>query len=103
MYDDIVGIDAFKEWVAGTRTTYPDFNMTIVELVSKGDRFVYRWTANGTNTGPGDSPPTGKKVDFSGVNFAAISNGEIVEEWVYFNRASVLTQLGFAISPPATE
>ena len=104
IYEDIIGIEAFKEYVTSMRTTFPDFNATLDELIIKGDNIVARWTVTGTNTGPfGDLPPTGKKVKYSGVNISHVIDGKLIEEWVYFNQAAFLTQLGFTITPPETQ
>lgn len=103
IYEDIVGIDAYKEWVTSTRTTFPDFNVTIHETIKSGDTFASRYTLTGTNTGPGNFPPTGKKIKVSGATIIKVAEGKIVEEWLYFNQAAMLTQLGFTITPPAVE
>jgi len=99
--EDLVGADAFKEWVTYVRTSYPDFNLTSEELIVKGDKIVVRWTATGTNTGPrGDLPPTGKQVRFSGVTVSRVVNGKIAETWGFYNQAAILLQLGFKFVPP---
>ena len=99
--EDIIGIEAFKEFVTMERTTFPDFNVTLDELIIKEDNMVGRWTLTGTNTGPfGELPPTGKKVKLSGVEVSHVVDGKIIEQWVYFNQAAMLTQLGYTITPP---
>lgn len=106
IYEDIVGIDAYKKWIADTRTGFPDFNITLEgEIIAKADKIVIRWIAEGTQTGPlampsGELPPTGKKVKFFGESIAHIVDGKIAEDWLYFNQASLLQQLGFTITPP---
>jgi predicted ester cyclase len=106
IYEDIVGIDAYKKWITDTRTAFPDFNVTPEgEIIAKADKIVGRWIAEGTQTGPlaspsGELPPTGKKVRFFGVIISHIANGKIVEDWLYFNQASSLQQLGFTLTPP---
>lgn len=107
IYEDIVGIDAYKQWITNTRTILPDFHVTSeAEMIVKDDKIVSRWIAEGTNTGPlitpfGTFPSTGKKVRFYGVSIIHVVDGKIVEEWIYFNQASLLQQLGFTITPPA--
>ncbi|MFW9951682.1 MAG: ester cyclase [Candidatus Thorarchaeota archaeon] len=102
--EDLIGTEAYKEYVTFLRTAYPDFNVIADELIIKDDKMVTRWTLTGTNTGPrGEMPPTGNKTKISGVNVNKIVEGKTVEEWVYYNNASVLTQLGFTITPPAQE
>ena len=102
--EDIIGIEANKENVTSTRTGFPDFNATIDELIIKGDNFVARWTVTGTNTGPfGDLQPTGKKIKISGVTINHVEDGKISESWMFFNQATMLTQLGFTITPPEVQ
>ena len=106
IYEDIVGIDAYKKWIADTRTGFPDFNVTPEgEIIAKADKIVLRWIAEGTQTGllampSGELPPTGKKVKFFGVSITHIVDGKIAEDWLYFNQASLLQQLGFTLTPP---
>lgn len=98
---DIVGIDAFKELVKGTRTTYPDFNIKSKELIIKGDRIVNHWMLTCTNTGPlGELPPTNKKVQISGITIFKVVNGKIAEEMIFYNYAAIYRQLGYTITPP---
>ena len=95
--EDIVGIDAVKEWVTGARTMYPDVNVTTEEIIVKDDKIVERWTATSTNA------EYGKKVRHSGVCIFRVVNGKFVEKWTYYNVASVLSQLGYTITPPKGE
>jgi len=102
--EDLVGTKEYKDNVTLVRTTYPDFNVIVDEVFVKDDRVVLRWTVTGTNTGPrGDQPATGKRVQFSGINIDRFVDGKIVEEWVYFNMADVLKQLGYTFNPPSIE
>ena len=48
-------------------------------------------------------PPTGKKVDLSGVLISQVVDGKITEQWAYTNMASRYRQLGFTITPPSQE
>ena len=102
--DDVVGIEAFKERVTILRTLFPDFNVSVEELIVKDDMIVWRWIVTGTNTGTtSDIPPTGKKMRFEGVGFLSIVDGKIVERFMYYNEAARLVQLGYTIVPPAIE
>ena len=92
-YEDIVGIDAYKKWISDNRTSLSGFHTSREgEVMTHSDKIVLRWIAEG-NTG-------GKKVRFMGVSIMRISNGKIAEEWLYFNRESLLRQRGFTITPP---
>jgi steroid delta-isomerase-like uncharacterized protein len=103
--EDIVGLEALKEYYSYTHKALPDLYATIDETIVKGDKIIWVWTFTATNTGPfhtplGDIPATGKKVQFSGVAIDRVDEGKIVEEWVYFNVLQMLQQLGFTLTPP---
>jgi len=69
-----------------------------------GNKVTTEMTFTGTNSGPrGDLPPTNKKVKVSAVLISQITDGEISEEWLYINMASVYKQLGFTLTPPSAE
>ncbi len=105
IYEDIVGIDAYKKWVTDTRTIYPDFNVTMEETIIANDKIIVKATVTGTNTGPlmtpmGELPSTGKKIRFRVADIIQVVDGKITEEWIYFNQTPVLLQLGFTLVPP---
>jgi steroid delta-isomerase-like uncharacterized protein len=104
MPQDIIGLDALKEYYSNNHATISDFRMTIDDMIVKGNRTVTVWTLTGINTGPihtpfGDIPATGNNIQFSGVAIDLIDEGKIVEEWVYFNVLEVMLQFGFTIVP----
>jgi steroid delta-isomerase-like uncharacterized protein len=106
--EDIIGLEALKEYYSYTHEAFPDLHATIDEIIVKGDKIIWVWIFTATNTGPfhtplGDIPPTGNKVQFSGVAIDRVDEGKIVEEWVYFNVLQVLQQLGFTIIPPQSK
>ena len=93
--EDIVGIEANKENVTIIRTGFPDFKVKFKDLIIKNKEMVARWTATGSNTGLfGSLMPTGKKVKISGVTISRIVKKRIQEQWVYYNQAEFLKQLG---------
>ena len=103
--EDIVGLDALKEYYSYTHKAFPDLHAAIDETIVKDDKIIWKWTFAANHTGPfhtplGDIPATGKKVQFSGIAIDRVIDGKIVEEWVYFNVLDVLMQLGFTLNPP---
>ncbi len=40
-----------KQWIAGILHAFPDFHLTIDDLIAEGDQVVVRLRARGTNTG----------------------------------------------------
>jgi predicted ester cyclase len=71
---------------------FPDMVVTMDELVGAGDRFVYRWTLTGTNTGPGG---TGKQVRISGYEEWTIGADSLIHASLgHFDEADYQRQLG---------
>lgn len=58
-----VGRDAITAEAHGYMTAFPDLVVTMDELDLSGELPIYRWTLEGTNTGPGG---TGNRVRISG-------------------------------------
>lgn len=101
IYDDRVGLDAFKKWVTFIRTAYPDYNRIVYEIIVKNDKIVIRWKMTATNTGPrGEMSPTGKKVQLSGVSIFRVVNGKIAEEYAFYNQEAISRQLGYPVASP---
>ena len=103
--EDIVGLDALKEYYSNNHKAFPDMHFSFSGTIAKGDRVVVFWTMSGTNTGPlhtplGEIPATGRNVQFSGIAVDRLEDGKIVEEWAFWNVLDLMQQLGFMISPP---
>ena len=90
-----VGLDSLKKVITNFRTTYPDFHVTLNEEIYTGNIGVGRWSYTATNTGPGNIPPTGKKISATGISILHFKNNKIVDEWVENDNLAVMTQLGF--------
>jgi len=102
--EDIVGIDAFKEYVTNLRIDFPDFKVTFNEKLVKGDRIVVLWNVTGTNTGSSsEMPPTGKAMQLEGVVVMNLVDGKVAKALQYYNQVVMFTQLGYTITPPSFE
>lgn len=103
-YLDIVGLDAYKAYIKSNQTGYPDLKITIKNIIIEGNSGAMMWTYEGTHTG--DSPTlgvsaTGKHVVFSGCAFFRVNEeGKTVETWNYVDWVTLMTQMGFTITPP---
>jgi steroid delta-isomerase-like uncharacterized protein len=74
---------------------FPDYQTVIEDLFAEGDKVAARITMSGTNTGSFMGiPATGKRVSFTGIYIARISDGKIVEHWGEEDSVSLLQQLG---------
>jgi steroid delta-isomerase-like uncharacterized protein len=100
----VEGLEGINEYGNFLRTAYPDMKFVVTDTMVSGDKVITVTNFTGTNTGPrGDMPPTGRKVDFSGVLISQVADGKITEQWAYTNMASLYRQLGFSITPPSQE
>lgn len=100
----VEGLEGINEYGNFLRTAYPDMKFVVTDIMVSGEKIITVTNFTGTNTGPrGDMPPTGKKVNFSGVLMSQVVDGKITEQWAYTNMASLYRQLGFTITPPSAE
>jgi len=99
---DVDGLAAFKKLVTDFRTSWPDVNVVLDESHFKKDLSFHLWTFTGTNTGPGEMPPTGKSAKLSGSTLIRYQDGKIAEELVFFDALDWRTQMGFTLTPPAS-
>jgi hypothetical protein len=58
-----VGRGAITEAAQGFMTAFPDLKVYMDDLLEKQGKVIYKWTLEGTNTGPDG---TGKRVRISG-------------------------------------
>lgn len=83
---------------------YPDLHFEILRRIAQGSYVVLNWVATGTNTGPlrtptGNTiPATGNRGKIYGATTYEFKDGKIVHSWVYWDRATMLEQLG--LLPP---
>jgi len=102
-YPDVVGLEAYKQYITAQRTSYPDIKLTIQEIIVDGDNGAMRWTFEGTHEG--DSPTlgisaTGNHVKFTGTVVFHTVEGKGVEIWNNVDWMSLLKQLGYTFTPP---
>jgi len=101
---ELKGITALMDYLRFIRTAYPDMKFEPDHMSIDGNKVTTQMTFTGTNMGPrGDLPPTNKKVKASAILISQVTEGEISEEWLYINMASVFKQLGFTLTPPSEE
>jgi len=81
------------------RTAFPDFNLTIEELVADEDKVWARMTARGTNKGGFMGPPNGKSFRMVVFDECRLKDGKIVEHWGSPDRFAMLAQLGLLPKP----
>jgi predicted ester cyclase len=83
---------AFARWF---RHAFPDGRFVVDDVVGEGDKVLLRWTFKGTQIGTWmGRPPTGKYVEFVGMDLWRFVDGKFVESWFIMDTMGMLRQLG---------
>jgi len=81
-------------------TAFPDLQVTIPDLIAKGDKVWAYTIMRGTHKGEFMGwKPTGKKIEVEGVEIARLVNGKVVEQWRVFEALAMLQQLDLLCDP----
>jgi steroid delta-isomerase-like uncharacterized protein len=74
---------------------FPDFEITVDDLVAEGDKVSMRATGRGTHRGDYFGvPATGNAVEFTEINISRIVDGKMTEHWAERSNLAVLQQIG---------
>jgi steroid delta-isomerase-like uncharacterized protein len=93
-------VESQKQRLSGMRAAFPDWQITVEDLVAEGDRVSFRVTIRGTHKGQFlNLPPTGRPIIISGLDVVRIENGKFVEHWGGPDVFDALRQLGAVITP----
>jgi predicted ester cyclase len=94
------GIEAHRKSVESFMNAFPDFRMEGGLTFGDGDWLCMTFTFTGTHTGPMTAPdgktipPTNKPVRMEIATVGRFEDGKLAEEHTYFDRLSMLAQLG---------
>ncbi|MDQ3804068.1 MAG: ester cyclase [Acidobacteriota bacterium] len=95
----------FHQFHESFRDAFPDIEVVVEDAVAEGDRVAARCSVRGTHRSPAlGFAATDRPVEFQGVTFARVRDGQIVEAWNFFDFMSMFRQLGVLdFRPPADE
>jgi steroid delta-isomerase-like uncharacterized protein len=91
--------EAAREHIGKIFDTWPDINFTTRRLYARDGLIVQEWTATATHTNTmrrGDlvAEPTGKRIEWNGMDVIPFENGLVKRKDVYSDSVSILRQLG---------
>jgi len=93
--ENVVGIDAFKDYYSNFTTGFSDVKFTLVDVFGQGDKLVKHWNFKGTHSGDFFGiPASGKKVDVEGTTLVKMKNGKIAQEQDFMDNLVFMGQLG---------
>jgi predicted ester cyclase len=87
-------IEGMQRDIEYLRTAFPDFHLTIEEMVEADNKVWVRMTGRGTNLGGVMGPPNGKSFEVTVFDECRFEDGKIVEHWGSPDRFAQLSQLG---------
>jgi predicted ester cyclase len=88
-----------KKAIENLHRAFPDFSLTIEELVIDNDKVWGRMTGRGTHKNQfGPLPPKGKKFEITVIDIMKFKDGKLVEHWGVADKLALMEQLG--MKPP---
>jgi C-1 hydroxylase len=89
------GLDSVKQAITTVYKGFPDFHVTIEDIIAEGEKVWVRETETGTHRGEYQGiAPTGKKMTFTCVDTFKIVDGKIAEAWHVYDFLEFYRQLG---------
>ena len=97
--DVSVGREAIGSAIRGIFTVFPDLHFETRRAYIRDDLVVQEWTARGTHLGKMNRAglevePTGKTVEYRGLDIIPIADGLVARKDVYSDGVTLLRQLG---------
>jgi predicted ester cyclase len=95
------GPEGCKEVARVFREAFPDFHMTVEDVVAENDLVTCRFRQTGTHRGElFGIAATGKSVDFGEMALCQIAGGQIVATWFQTDMLALMSQLGVGGEQP---
>jgi len=89
------GLDTIKHMIEEELSGFPDFHITIEDIIAEGDKVWIRLTETGTHTSEFRGlRPTGKKISYTAVTIWRIVSEKVVEGWGVYDQIDYYKQLG---------
>lgn len=90
-------IEEAKEFVRAQHAALGNVHLTILDLLAEGDQVAIHWRIDGTHKDDFlGVAATGKPVIFQGIALLRVTDGKIADDIAYWDKLSILQQLGAA-------
>ncbi|HZR98274.1 MAG TPA: ester cyclase [Chloroflexota bacterium] len=94
--------EAWKAFIAAFVAGFPDFRLTIEDVIAAGDRVAVRWVFQGTHQGEFHGvPPAGRPVSVAAMEVNRMADGKVAEHWVLLDLLGLMQQVGAIPAPGA--
>ena len=95
------GPAAFKPFWQQFRDAFPDIQFRMDDLICEGDTVAGRWTARMTHKGDQlGIAATHKPLTITGMVFARVKDGKMVEGWNSWDQLTFTRKLGLPLTGP---
>jgi steroid delta-isomerase-like uncharacterized protein len=85
----------FKQKVAGFKTTFPDLEEDLQDIIASGDTVATRWVVTGSQQQDFMGiPASGQTIRVEGMNFYRLKDGRVTDLWTQFDGVALMQQLG---------
>ncbi|HLL13992.1 MAG TPA: ester cyclase [Pyrinomonadaceae bacterium] len=89
------GASGFKPFFRNFRSAFPDIEVIVEDAITEGDRVAARCRVRATHAGDGlGYAATQRPMEITGMTFARVRDGKIVEAWNNFDFMGMSRQLG---------
>ena len=95
------GLQAIRAFFSEVFAAFPDFELTVDNIVADENSAVVQWHAAGTFTGAPFQgiAPTGRRVEIRGADVMEIADGLIQHNTIYYDGATFARQVGLLPRP----
>jgi len=91
--------EGVKKAINSLHNSFPDFTLTIEDMITEGDKVWGRMTGRGTHKKQfGPIPPTNKKFEITVIDIMRFKDEKLIEHWGVPDRLALMEQLG--MKPP---
>ena len=92
-------VEGVKKAIQSLHKAFPDFSLTIEDLIVNDDKVWGRMIGRGTHINQfGPLPPTGKTFEITVIDIGRFKDGKLIEHWGVPDRLALMEQLG--MKPP---
>jgi predicted ester cyclase len=92
-------VEGVKKAIFSLHNSFPDFSLTIEDMISNGDKVWGRMTGRGTHKKQfGPIPPTNKNFEITVIDIMRFKDGKLIEHWGVPDKLALMEQLG--MKPP---
>lgn len=99
-FGELRGHQEIKEQFELFLGAFPDFTVTIDDVIAEDDTVAVRVTQRGTHDGEFMGiDPTGQEIEIQTMAFIRVEEGKVAERWIQPDRLGLMQQLG-VVKPP---